>query len=473
MLRVVWLVPLAGLGCSERDGAPADRPLPLTPGGTPLPGVPAPPIEIPAGTPGATVPPPPAGAPARGFPHIGDSNSAPPYESTEDRCATRPAQDVSCIDADLVPPLWTVEPDYDYVSSVAIDVDVNGDGLLDARVRLRRAGAFEYDNAIVYAPLFRELVLPTDADLHVVESFCWWGDRTGDQQMDALCQVQHPDEWLYYAGELGLVPGPLPQRIDPALDAAVVYDTSLGHATMIDTDFDGLVEPVVTSLARIELWRGDDPSTWATGTPDLTVQLPCPTYDSDFYDPSVSVCANDDEGDGVIDLQVLYERDFYDDCDEDQFYLLPAQTAGFVDVATSSIARKGSCMTPLDDQDLDGVVDFGLYHSVLAGPAVWVDGVNQSPTLFTFPKTIWTPDWTGLDFTGDGIDDWWSRDDADVNVDVPYVILSGGLGGGVTTGTPSWHVFSAAGPDVAYTEAGTNYLVFVDDKIAVRFVPIE
>lgn len=78
-----------------------------------------------------------------------------------------------------------------------------------------------------------------------------------------------------------------------------------------------------------------------------------------------------------------------------------------------------------------------------------------------------------MDFTGDAIDDWWGMRTAALDTDAPYAILSGGHAGGVTTGIPSWQVFSAVQPVSAYTEAGTNYIVFTDDAAGVRFVRIE
>ena len=81
---------------------------------------------------------------------------------------------------------------------------------------------------------------------------------------------------------------------------------------------------------------------------------------------------------------------------------------------------------------------------------------------------------TGVDFTADGLDDWWALRIADVEADVPFLILSGGIDGGITTGIPTWHVFSTVVPIAAYSEADTNYLlVNAGDGSGVRFVAIE
>ncbi len=456
MRRIGLPALLAAWACSQPDGDPLDRPLPLTPD--------------------STVPPAPQVVPLGSAPYLGGSSpNDPAYEATVDRCTTRPAQDVTCIDADLVPPLWSLEPAYEYLDQVRITEDVNGDGLVDARLDIRREDAASDDAVIVYGPLVRELVLPRDADLHVVESHCWWGDRTGDGEFDGLCQADDPTAPIFYVDDaLGLVVGPLPQRIDPDLDSEVVYPPPQVAWDGVDTDFDGLIEPAVLTIGRVELWRGDDPATWMVGEPDLTLQFPCATESSgDPPSPFVAMCANDDEGDGVHDLMVGLEYTQYTACVGEQDYLAPAATVGFVDLASSPLARKGSCLAPAGDQDLDGIDDFDMGSSVMAGPTTWIDGAPISPTLFSFHEDLRYEDWTGVDFTGDGIDDWWTQRWDPGDVDFPYVILSGGAGGGVVTGVPSWHVFSAVDAESAYTEDGTNYMVFTDDAAGVRFVPIE
>jgi len=433
---------LAVLACTEPDRAPADRPLPLFPGGTTSPGDSSPPPATDPTTP----------------------------DATEDRCLSRPAQDVPCVDADLVAPLWTLEAGYVHVEVQSITDDVNGDGLVDATLHLDD-GAFPYDVVVVYGPLVRKLVLPRDADLHVVESDCWWGDWTGDAVVDGLCNVSDYATFFETWGALGLVEGPLPRVIDPDADRVAVYELSVPYLTPLDTDFDGLLEAAnLFTPGRVEVWRGDDPATWMVDPPDLTLQFHC---DADIvekaFDPWIAVC-NDDEGDGVRDLAVgLSPRG--SGCEGDS-YLVPAGTEGFVDLASSPLARKGSCLASAGDQDLDGVADFDVGYSVKAGPITWTDGVPIGPTLFDFYEDFPQAEATGVDFTDDGIDDWWDQR-WDPGDDFPYVILSGGADGGVVTGIPSWHVFSWVEAESAYTEDGTNYVVFTDDAAGVRFVPIE
>jgi hypothetical protein len=188
----------------------------------------------------------------------------------------------------------------------------------------------------------------------------------------------------------------------------------------------------------------------------------------------VTVCEHDDEGDGVHDLEVMLTQLLYTDCTmEDLAYLVPAQALGYVELGMSPLARRGMCLDSVGDQDGDGTSDFDWGDVVYAGPATWVNGSPVSTELFTYDSNFWSR-WTGIDFTGDGIDDWWgTRLVPELDADVPFTILSGGITGGITTGIPSWQIFSAVTPVTAYTEGSTNYIVFTDDFNAVRFVAIQ
>jgi hypothetical protein len=289
--------------------------------------------------------------------------------------------------------------------------------------------------------------------------------------VDGLCSV--PDAEAPLDGgdsALGLVLGPLAGIVTPSQQATVVYDPPGSFELRVDTNLDELPEPVVTTSASANLWRGSDPSTWLSGDPSLTIQLPCEMNwgDGDMF-AEVSMCANDDEGDGVRDLEVWRWPDY--DCHTTP-WLIPADAVGVIDVETSPLVRQGSCLDQAGDQDGDGVTDFRIDEGVASGPITWIDGSPVSSRLFTVHEDFESV-WTGVDFTGEGIHDWWSLRDIRPDIEMPYAILSGGIDGGITTGTPSWHVFSAASAETAHVEHDTNYLVFDDDGTGIRFVPIE
>jgi hypothetical protein len=273
-----------------------------------------------------------------------------PETATTSRC---PTSGPPCIDLMTVPVSWRTEPGWDFNNIYDLG-DVNGDGVSDLSVGLYNQERDVAHSSILFGPFLREATLPADEDLGFPDTYVSSSDLTGDGQLDIL----------FYGS---VITGPV--------SSATTLADSLGTVAggeELDIDSDGDLDYVKFSPYQLDIWTGSW-TTWGVEPPTLSLSLPC----SEDRDPDLAqlVLVPDLDLDGVAEMWVAgnMPQSDYNNC---QWYRLPADLTGVIDVPQSHVPATLYPPWPFGDQNGDGLTDFRYQYT---GPTGRVSEVLSPP----------------------------------------------------------------------------------------------
>jgi len=353
------------------------------------------------------------------------------------RCGPTP----NCVDLDTQPLLWTFVAGADMLT-LDLNGDMNGDGYVDAIVRLRELDVTTY---LVYGPLNRPLTLPTDADVTIPGQANPVGDLNGDDLHD-----------LYYeaGGGYSLLLAPYAAVVDPAVDAEPVL---IDWGTFRDLDGDGVSDRQKNDDNSTSIWFADY-ATWHTRPADLILRSDCNGFKFSA-EPQV-----DSDSDGIRELWV-YTSFFDVDC---QHFRVPASLRGTVTVETHPDSVLGNRIDSVGDQDLDGSIDVTLLgvDEVWSRPVTFDAAGDATPASIMF-STPYSHQVLPLDLNGDGIADFSNDSPGCSGGCTELQVYTGGLGGGANLDAPSSSILYSTGSGsesrtASFIEDGRGYQILFD-----------